>query len=140
MRSTLPLEFRVWHRVRGLMYRVVEVSSGNVTIVEKLGDNPHKAHELLWPGDSKNLVVVQATPFKDTNLQRIFDLDLVRTLEGPRKAQTGTVVFQDGLFMVRYETVDEEGETLTPLIMACDNQLQVLGSSIKEYADARQPE
>ena len=140
MRSTLPLEWKVWHRVRNMMYRVVEISSGLVTIVEKIGDNPHKAHEILWPGDSKNLTVMQATPYKDTNLKRIFDLDLVRTLDGPRKAQTGTVIFQDGLFMVRYDTVDAEGETLVPLLVSCDSEIQVMGSSVKEYTDARQPE
>jgi YopX protein len=102
MHSTLPMKFKAWHRLRECMYDVLQIDNGSPSIVcrEAEDGSGKKVNEMISSDDCKNLVLLQASGYKDHAGNDIYDYDLiVTTEENPRY---GVVLFTDGSFNVMY--------------------------------------
>ena len=128
MQSTLPLQFRVWHRLRKKMYVVLDITGGFPAIIREIvTDGRPVGNEIIYPQASTHLRVMQASPFCDSNKRPIFELDLLHIEHGPRIGQVGLVGFFNGCFMVEFDQTDEAGVPLMVLVDVLEYGVTVIG-------------
>lgn len=130
------IRFRCWHKLHEVMYRVIEIHEGKVTIISKPSSIPgREANTLVSDDILRHLVIMQASPFQETedikdptyNRRFIYELDILRITSREHKEKIGMVVFRDGCFLVELEELDEDGTRMEVLASLLEYELKIIG-------------
>ena len=123
-------EFRVFWRARNKIYRVLELTQGEATVVETL-TAPHN-QDIIFPdptGKSRN-ILMQATPFSYEDESPVFELDIVMIGTGPRADQVGMVTMEGGCWLVGFKEADEDGDNTILLYEAIEYGIERVGIAV----------
>lgn len=133
MKTTLPLKFKCWHRLKEKLFEVIQIHDGLPVIVSLPSEvGARTVTYVMTKADEPYLTVVQATGYKDTDSKDIFEGDIITADAGPLKDRIGVIEFFDGSLVVIFTDPAEEGEEGGLLSEVFEEgNIKVLGSALE---------
>lgn len=133
MKTTLPLKFKCWHRLKEKLFEVIQIHDGLPAIVSLPSEvGARTVTYVMTKADEPYLTVVQATGYKDTDSKDIFEGDIITADAGPLKDRIGVIEFFDGSLVVIFTDPAEEGEEGGLLSEVFEEgNIKVLGSALE---------